>query len=117
MPFSCTVCNNTIDLSNTTTNKEYNVGIQYSLNTGLYYIVYSSRLIALLVSKQIYWNDDMQYKMRFIGITRIKIIIILCKFRYFSSIYYISDFLKVRNAQIYQLELHFNQTYTLPNES
>ena len=117
MPFSCTVCSYTIDLSNTTSIKENNVRIQYSLSTGLYYIVYISRLIALLISKQICWNDDMQHEIKFICNIRIKLRIILYKFRYFLSIYYIIDFLKVRNAQIYQVELYFNQTYTLPKDT
>ena len=59
----------------------------------------------------------MQHEINFICNFRIKLRIILSKVRLFPSVYYIFVFLKVRNAQIYQVELYLNQTYTLPKES
>lgn len=59
----------------------------------------------------------MEHEIHSICNFRIKLRIILSKVRFFPSVYYIIDFLKVRNAQIYQVELYLNQTYTLPKES
>ena len=117
IPFSCTDCGITNEHPDTTSSARYNVVVQYSLSTDLYYIAYISRLITLLISYLNCWNNDMQHEINFICNFRIKLRIILIKVRLFPSVYYIFVFLKVRNAQIYQVELYLNQTYTLPKES
>ena len=127
------------------------VVIQYSLSTGLYYIVHTSRLITLMILYPNCWNSDLHHEIQIICNFRIKLRVILCKIRYFPypncqnsdlhheiqiicnfriklrvilcvtkyfpSVYHIIDFLKVQIAQIYQIELHFNQAYTLPNDT
>ena len=117
IPFSCTVCSTNTGHTITTSNTGNNVDKQYSFSTGLDYIVNFSRSFTLLISKQICRNKDMQHKIQIIYNIRIKLRIILCKFRYFPSIYFIFVFLKTRNAQLYQLKSYFKQTYTLPKNT
>ena len=117
IPFSCTVCSTTTGHTNTTSNTGNNVDIQYLLSTSLDYIVNYSRLFTLSISKQICRNKDMQHKIQIIYNIRIKLRLILCKFRYFPTISYIFIFLKARNAQLYQLKSYLKQTYTLPKNT
>ena len=77
--------------------------IQHPLSTSLYYIF----------SYTICWNIDRKQEIQIACNIRIILRFILSKFRYYLSVYYIIDFLKARNAQIYQVKLHSNQTFAL----
>ena len=59
----------------------------------------------------------MQHEIQINCNIRIKLRIILSNIRYFSYVFYVIEFLKVRNAQLYQVELHLNQTYILPKDT
>ena len=59
----------------------------------------------------------MQHEIQINCNIRIKLRILLSNIRYFSYVFYVIEFLKVRNAQLYQVELHLNQTYTLHKDT
>ena len=103
LPFYCTVCSNTDDYSTTSPSKINYIFIQHPLSTSLYYIF----------SYTICWNIDEKQEIQIACNIRIILRFILSKFRYYLSVYYIIDFLKARNAQIYQVKLHSNQTFAL----
>ena len=59
----------------------------------------------------------MQHEIQINCNIRIKLRVIFSNIIYFSYVSYIIDFLKVQNAQLYQVESHLNQTYALPKDT